>query len=161
MSFTHRPPRSDLREGARGFGLGALLAVAGLVLLLLLAAMWAFGFGLFSKGTAEVRGQTGVRERTQANGAYRIAAYEHFYDLCASVQADEQTMAALREEAATATPARKAQIAATVTAVRANRAQSITQYNADARKTTTAANFKASDLPYQLDPATQETTCAA
>jgi hypothetical protein len=121
--------------------------------------MWAFGFGLFSAGTAEVRGETGVRERTVADGNYRIAAYDRFFDLCAAVQAKEDAITALEAQQADATGTSKARITDNLLALTTSRASLIRKYNADAAKEGTRGQFRASSLPYTLDP-NRETTCA-
>lgn len=136
------------------------LAVVAIVVMLVVGLMWAFGFGLFSRATANERGGTQVREKTVADGNYRIAQYDHFFDLCASVQSDEDTIEQLGTELADdLTPERASQIKSTLTAVRSNRAESINQYNADARKAGTAGQFRDSALPYQLDKKAEATTC--
>jgi hypothetical protein len=148
------------REGARfarwAMILGAMAVVVGLVF----AAMAIFGVGLFQCGTAEFRGKTGQIERTKADPSYRIANYDHFYDLCAAVQSNEAAIDALKEELATnPSQGRVEQIQAALAALRINRSEDINQYNADARKTATQGQFRASDLPYQLDQTAEKTSC--
>lgn len=105
-------------------------------------------------------GKVQARQQIQS-GNYRIAAYNHFFDLCASVQTKEATIAALQQELATRPPeSRIEQINASITANVAGRADDINQYNADAEKDYTLAQFRASKLPFQLDPRTKETRCA-
>lgn len=139
--------------------------IAGFFVILALVVwgiMAAFGIGLYSKATAEVRGQTSQRELTQANGQYRIAKYNYFYDMCAAVQSREGEIRNIQAELDTATdPGRKLQLQSAITAQRNSRTELITQYNAEASKTDTAAKFKASDLPYSLNDAQETTTCAA
>jgi hypothetical protein len=150
-----------VREGAKWTG-GAIAAiVAAFVVVILIASMGVFGWGFFQRSTADFRGKTQQIEKTRANGDYRIGAYERFYDLCAAVQSDEQDVKNLEEEAKTATPDRRAQIGATITGIKNGRAEKVTEYNADARKTDTRAHFLASDLPYQLSITIPEggTTC--
>lgn len=151
-----------MSAGARASG--RVIATAALVIatVLAVALMWVFGVGFFSKTTAETRGQTEARERTVADGAYRIAAYEQFFDLCTAVQNQEATIAALDLELATSPSAsRVEQINATLTALRANRGALINEYNADARKEATVAQFHASNLPAELNTSTKETSCVA
>jgi hypothetical protein len=139
-----------------------LLGILGVLIAMVFAAMAIFGFGLFQRGTADFRGKTKQIEQTKASGTYRIAAYEHFYDLCAAVQDDEISISSLREELKTEPPQnRVTQINASLTALRSSRGEKINQYNADARKSGTIGQFKASDLPYQLNKNTEETTCTA
>lgn len=156
--------RDANREVTRGTIWGtrwALGAVAGVIVVVLLGlAMWAWGFGLFSAATAPLRGETEVREQTVADGTYRIAAYERFYDLCASIQAKETAITNLRAELETGPPPdRVTQVNASITANQNQRNASIQRYNAEARMEGTLGQFRASDLPFELDPNEEVTTC--
>lgn len=130
------------------------------VVVLVVGGMATLGIGLFKKETADFRGGVAATEQVHANGAYRIAAYDQFFNRCAEIQSKEATIAFLTTEAKDATPDRVAQINSTLTAVRAGRAADIARYNADAAKTDTLANFLASSLPYSIDPTQDHTTCA-
>ncbi|MGH1563088.1 hypothetical protein [Mumia sp. DW29H23] len=142
-----------------GAVVGAILG--GLAAIALALVVGVYGFGWFSQQSAGFRGETSKRNLVEANGAYRIAAYDSFFDRCASVQATEDSIRVQLEEMATASPERKQQIAANVTASRAVRAQAIRRYNTDAAKTYTSGQFLSSDLPYQLDINAKETSCTA
>jgi hypothetical protein len=140
---------------------GVLAIIGGFVLLLLLATMWVFGWGFFAQQTAEFRGETQKREQVEASGAFRVGAYDHFFDLCTSVQSNEATIDALTDELDTnPSAARKEQINASLTALRANRATSIAQYNNDASKDYTIGQFRDAGLPPRLDATSEVTTCA-
>lgn len=153
---------SNIRQGARASGYTLLAGAAAIVLALLLASMWVFGYGLFTDATANRQGETSKKQQVEGNGSYRIAAYDHFYDLCAGVRTSEEAIDSFRAELATTTdPSRKTVLNASITAQRANRADAINQYNADARKSYTLGQFKSSDLPYELDTTAKETTCTA
>ena len=106
--------------------------------------------------TAPFRGAVEQREIVQADGRYRIAAYEKFYDDCAAVQALEDQIAAMKANKSLPESQRETNVLALTNA----RNTLIRNYNADSRKADTIENFKASDLPYQLDPQ-KETTCSA
>jgi hypothetical protein len=110
--------------------------------------------------TAPFRGAVDQRERTVADGGYRIASYDRFYNLCASIQAKEQSIANLQAEPSIS-PERSAQVVSSITALRNSRADLITTYNGDARKAGTAGQFRASDLPFQIDTSQETTTCSA
>jgi hypothetical protein len=134
-------------------GLGKATGIAVVVLIIMIAVSMAFifGFGLLSRSTAEFRGGTGQIEKVQADPNYRIAQYDHFFDLYAAIQADEHRLKNLEEELATGPGVdRVAQLNSTIMAVKNSRIQKITQYNADAMKADTEANFLSSDLPYQI-----------
>ncbi|MFE6000342.1 hypothetical protein ACFQ6C_26335 [Streptomyces sp. NPDC056454] len=111
--------------------------------------------------TADLRGEASKREQTIANGAFRIATYEEFYDLCAAVQTSEQQLKALRTELdGKPSPDREERIRSSITAVTASRAESITTYNSKATQEHRTA-FQDARLPYTLDITAKETTCAA
>ena len=142
-----------IKEASKGFI--ALIVGAFVVTIagLLIASMSVFGWGLWSNATANFRGQVSARNQINGNGAYRIAAYNHFYDLCQQVQSKELSLHNLEQELATTTdPQRKLVLEASVDALRNSLADDITQYNADSRKTATAGQFRASDLPARIDP---------
>ncbi len=150
------------RVGARYSALAIVVAALAIVVALAIGVMALFGFGLFNRSTADYRGRNSQIEQTKGDGTYRIAAYERFYGLCASVQDDEASVESLEEELKTDPPAdRVVQVNASLTALRSSRAEKINRYNADARKSATLAQFKASDLPHELDKTAEETTCAA
>jgi hypothetical protein len=134
----------------------SIVAVAAIML------VGVFGFGWFQMGTANFRGRVQATEQVRGDGAYRIAAYNSFYDQCAAIQADEARIDSLNQEL-NGSPApvadRVEQIQASLTAIRSSRAEKIAKYNADAKKADTMANFKASDLPYQIDPTERNTQC--
>lgn len=142
-----------------------LSIVGGFVAVLLVATMAVFGWGFFQRGTAEFRGKTNEIEQTKANGDFRIAAYNSFYDQCAGVQFLDVALDSQRDELDNTTnPDDQARLRTNITGVTAQRALAVAQYNADARKTGTVGQFRASDLPYQL-PTTHErgerTSCNA
>lgn len=120
-----------------------------------------FGHGWFVDHTANRTGKTQMEQQINGNGSYRIAAYNHFYDLCAGVQTKEASIANLKAELPTDGPDRKPIVQASITALENQRADDINTYNADAHKSDTLAQFRASDLPFQLDPTEDHTTCSA
>lgn len=151
--------RAFLGLSARALSLWALF----IVVLLVAASMWLFGWGFFQRETAGFRGETDQIEQISADADYRIAAYEWFFDQCAAVQTKESELAAARTEleAEGLSDYRRQQLNANITAITAARADLINQYNAEAAKADTAANFQSSDLPYNLDTESETTTCAA
>lgn len=137
------------------------VAVAAiLAFFLLLALVWGVIYGV-RWVTAEPKGALEAREQIKGSGTFRIAAYNHFYNLCAAVKSDEATIEALNQELAT-NPSEKrvGQINASITALRSGRAEKINQYNADASKDYTIGQFRSSNLPYQLDSSQEVTLCA-
>jgi hypothetical protein len=138
-----------------GISLLAIVVTAALVVGLTAAGLaWRYVI-------AEPRGKVQQEEILQ-RGQNRIARYDHFFNLCAAVQSDEATIGALTQELATDPPvSRVTQINATITALRSGRAEKINQYNADARKSGTIAQFRSSDLPFQLVHTEEVTSCVA
>jgi hypothetical protein len=124
--------------------------------------MYLFGWGLWAQRTADFRGETEARERIVADGDYRIQVYNEFFDRCSSIQAAEDRIEALQAELATNPPPNRVTIInASLAGVRAQRASSIRQYNADVEKDFTAGQFRDLDLPAEIDPDQEETECAA
>lgn len=107
------------------------------------------------------KGAGDVRKQTQGNASFRIASYDHFYDLCGQARALQQNVKITRSMLRKSNdPAEKARQETNLQAQRNQLNELVATYNADARKTTTAGRFRASDLPFTLD-ASQEITCTA
>lgn len=149
----------SVRSGARA-GLGAVgwflvgvLALAAIVAAVLLIRWMA----------APANGAVEQREQTIGSGAYRISAYDRFYDDCGAARTTQQNLASAKVQAQEARnegadAGRLMQLDANVTALQNTLNGQVNSYNADARKADTRAHFRASDLPYQLDPS-KEITC--
>ncbi|MGP4028392.1 hypothetical protein [Actinomadura sp. 3N407] len=153
-----------LKDTLRHGGIVLKAGVVAIVVVLILSIMYVFGWGFFSKTTAPWRGAAEKREQIEGSGEYRIAAYDHFFDLCAQVQSDEASMRNLRRELKSEpkpTDERAMQINASITALENNRAENINQYNADAAKKHTEGQFRSSGLPYRLSLSTEETACTS
>ena len=132
------------------------VAMAFILILAILAVTWVVRYY-----SADERGRVQARESIQS-GPSRIAAYNHFFDLCAAVQTDEATIQAQREELTTnPSESRRGQIQANIAALKSGRAEKINSYNADARKDYTIGQFRSSGLPFQLDPTQEATSCDA
>lgn len=156
--------RDVIREGAKASGVFIVSALAIFVVAILIASMAIFGWGFFQRSTADFRGKTGQIEQTKANPDYRISAYDHFYDLCASIQAEEDQIGNIQKRPAGGTTNggfTQQQKDSILLAHQNSRAELIREYNADARKADTLAHFRASDLPYEIDIDNEETTCSA
>lgn len=135
-----------------------LVAVVALVAILVGGV---YGLGWFKKGTADFRGGVSQTESVHASGAYRIAAYDRFFDLCGAIKAKERQIASMTAELndPATTPERAMILRPSITGLSNVRDEQIEQYNADASKTDTRANFLASTLPYAINPE-GETQCA-
>jgi len=103
----------------------------------------------FKYFTAEVRGKVAANETIQSGGS-RIANYNHFFNLCASIQGNEAQINSLLDEQKTATGKNLERINASITGVKSARLGAIYQYNADAAKSYTQGQFRSSNLPYQI-----------
>jgi len=126
-----------------GFIVLALLLCVGLPV-----GLWEAHVALsdhIGKGNAEI----------QINSAgSRIVNYDHYFNLCASVQNAEASIDAQTDLLKTTTnDDEKGRINANIAALQTVRATGINQYNADSGKEYTEARFKASNLPYRLDTA--------
>lgn len=139
-------------------GVGKML-VALIIFAIIIGAVF-YGVHMFQRSTADFRGETSQIEKTKANADYRIAQYDHFYDLCASVRTLESKIGNMQDELSeTEGEQRETVLSTSITASKNKRAELIESYNADARKEATSGQFKASDLPYELDINEEETIC--
>ena len=136
----------------RNILIGFFVIVIIVVLSVTLYLLGVFGGGFLQRTTADFRGETAQIEAVKADPNYRIASYEKFYDLYAAILADDDKIKNLKEELETTNPSssRIEQINSSITAVKNSRAEKIRQYNADAQKEDTRANFLASNLPYEI-----------
>jgi hypothetical protein len=124
-----------------------IACVAALLVMWLICASLFFGLrvataGIVGRGNAHVKLQS-------AN--YRIAAYDHFFNVCASVQSAEGSLDAQFDLLSTLEGGDDKSITNTnIAALKSVRMGAINQYNADAQKDYTLGQFKDSGLPYQL-----------
>lgn len=154
--------KQDMKDGAEGFGTVIVVGIGVIIAAIIVGLVGIFGFGWLSNTTANYRGEVSKRNLVEANGSYRIAAYNHFFDLCQHVQSDEASIANLQDELKTTKdPQRVEVLNASITALRNNRADAITQYNTDSDKSYTEGQFKSSNLPYTLVVSQENTVCHA
>lgn len=132
-------------------GLSMWVWVIGTFLLVLLLLGATFGIKWV---TADARGRGAAREQIKANGSFRIAAYNDFFNLCAGIQAQEDRIKIFQDD-----PSPNGQV--NLRAVQAKRAELIREYNNKASREYTEGQFKDSDLPYRIDPTQEDTQCAA
>lgn len=140
-----------------GIIFSAVLGVAALVGLFIALDL---GGLVYQENTAEMRGESDAEQRIESAGS-RIEAYERFFDLCASVQAREAAMDAIRANDAMDEEKRSTAIMSNET----QRGRLIADYNSDSTKNYTQARFKDSDLPWRLDrgayDGSNQTRCVA
>ncbi len=111
--------------------------------------------------TADLRGAADAREKTIADGNFRIGTYEQYFELCASVQAAEAAIKNAQAELDTKPSQNRAEkLQQAITAQRNVRADAIATYNSKAAQEHRQAFLDAA-LPYRLDLNAPETTCAA
>lgn len=139
------------------------VAAGGSAVFVLVFALVAGIWGL-RVATAGIYGR-GEAHRQVQSAPSRIAAYNHFFDLCVSIQNAEAQIDAQQEALATAEDhVDKSRMTQNIAALKATRAAGINQYNADAAKDYTIGQFKDSDLPYYIAPTAYEgnrTSCTS
>lgn len=157
MMFPMNIRRMHNERGALNVGAGIALGVLALVLLVVggFALRWV---------TAEPRGALSQREKTIADGNYRIAAYDSFFDQCGAIQAKEDQIRQtedrrIDDKSGSAGGFTSTQKDAILLALKNSRAELVRSYNADAAKADTKANFLASSLPYQINVNDYNTVC--
>lgn len=101
---------------------------------------------LYQKWTAPLRGQTEA-ERTIESGASRIQRYQEFFNICQGIQAKEDAIDNLQANSTMDTEKRDTAVTANQNA----RATLIAEYNGKSAQAYTAARFKDSNLPYQIN----------
>lgn len=146
------------RLGGKAIG----LAIGAIAVVIIIGLVGVYGFGWFQRSTADFRGGTAALEQIQADPNSRISAYEHFFNLCASIQGHEETIKALEAELEQGvSESRKEQIQGAITANQSQRNGKIREYNLDAQRDYTIGQFRDADLPHELDIEAEETTCVA
>lgn len=137
--------------------------LAGIVVLIVglaFAFMAVFGVGFFQRTTAGFRGGTSAIEKTKGNGSFRIASYDAFFNLCNAVKAQEEKIPIAEKNVALFKGTdNEATAVANLSAIASERVTLINSYNAKAAGTATAGQFRASSLPFQIDPNQEVTQC--
>ena len=125
-----------------------ILAIAGMLLLWVLIAGAIFGFRVATAGIVG-RGEAHIQIQS---ADFRIQAYQHFFNVCGSIQGLEGQIDELTALLGQFEPgSREYNMTATSLAgVKGYRHQAIAQYNADATKNWTEGQFKDNDLPYRI-----------
>lgn len=133
--------------------------VIGLLVILGLAVLIGGGLGLRYL-LAEPKGIVEAEEKIQS-GDNRIDKYNHFYDQCAKAQEYQDKIERYEKRLENAeTKDARSQYRDNLAGVRGMFENTVRSYNQDARKSYTAGQFRADDLPYQLptDP-DQQVVC--
>lgn len=136
----------------KDIGAGALIFIGTVVLIVGLSV----GIFVMRVVFAPQIGE-GEARITINSGDMRIGAYNHFFNLCAAIQADEASIDAQNALLTDTTDGDDAsRISQNIAALQANRGRSIATYNADAAKDYTIGQFRDSDLPYYIQPGQYE-----
>ncbi len=138
-----------------------LVKVVGVVVAVIVLLVGLFYLsGAISIFTAPFRGEVDKNEKVEADGDYRIAAYDEFYKLCSSVQSKNDQINILQLEMNTTTDeTRKAQLQSAITAQQNTKAELVNEYNSKAAGEYTKGQFRDSDLPYEIDVNDEEVEC--
>lgn len=152
--------RSEVREGTKWYATTMGVALLAIFSILALSTVTLFATGTIQKWTADFRGGVKAKEQTTANGSFRVGTYEDFFNLCSSVQSDEDAIRNAEEEleAKETTADRKAKLRQNITATKNTRAETVRDYNSKAGNEYRGA-FKDSGLPATLDVNNFNTEC--
>lgn len=123
-----------------------------------LMAMSAVGW-VWRYYTAAPKGIVEAEEQINS-GHSRIQKYNQFFDLCSVIQTNKTQLRTQKDMLEMAESADERQrIRATIAGVKAQLNRNVNQYNADSHKEYTAARFKASSLPYEINASQEIITC--
>lgn len=152
--------RQFFKDASTATVVAIVASVLAVVVFITVGLVGVYGEGWFTDHTANRQGETQKKHLVEGNGQYRIAAYDHFFDLCTQVQSSEASIQNAEAELKTTTDQqRQTVLNASITALRNSRAQLIFQYNNDSEKSYTEGQFKSSQLPYRLDTTQENTQC--
>ena len=121
-----------------------------------------FVSGLVSIATAPFRGEVEKHELVEADGSYRIAAYDQFYQMCSSVQSHNDKIKVLENEMKNSSDEERIkQLQSGITANQNTKAELVNDYNTKAASEYTKGQMKDSDLPDRLSVDDKEVVCTA
>lgn len=121
-----------------------LAFTVGAVLVLWLMVMGVFGLRV---ATAGIVGAGQAKIQIQS-APFRIAAYQSFFNQCASIQGLEARLDDAFAQLATTTDPER--VRTNIAGIQGLRGEAIAKYNADARKEYTEGQFRDSDLPFAI-----------
>lgn len=125
-------------------------AIWTIYVLIIIVAISA-GYQVLLYATADARG-TMKAERKVASSENRLFSYNHFFDLCATIQGYEASIDAQKSLLPNVEGGDKSRVQTNIAALEAQRIRAIAQYNVDASKTETLGRFKNNNLPDSLNP---------
>lgn len=124
------------------------------ILLILVSGIWAIQYF-----TADTRGAISQQEIVRADGRFRVQSYDHFFNLCSSIQTAEKRISILEDELLTADTFRERELRPAITASSIDRERMINQYNVDAAKEGSVGIFRSNKLPIFINTNEKETQC--
>ena len=146
MSDDFYVPKTN--KGLFAYGTAWVLAIVAVIAAVgIVIAIGSYAFNWFA---APYQGKLQARQQIQGSGDFRIQAYNHFFDLCASVttmdQALQATVQAEKQDSGQSLSEDRTNYIAQLN----SRNDAANQYNVDAEKSYTVGQFRASNLPYQI-----------
>lgn len=126
----------------------SILGLVGAIVLWIVLASAIWGFGV---ATAGIYGRGEARKQIQS-AEFRIEAYQHFFNMCGSIQGLEGQIDELTAVLDTYEPGSREHnhYLNSLVGVKGARHQAIAKYNQDAFKDYTEGQFRDRDLPYQI-----------
>jgi hypothetical protein len=104
----------------------------------------------FTMDTAERRGEASKQEQVEASGSYRVAQHDWFYNMCGDIKAKQQNVQLMKDSGYG-----KQEVAAN----QAQLNEMVNDYNTKAANNYTSGQFKADELPYQVDANKEIESC--
>lgn len=132
----------------------AIWTIYVLVLILIIS----LGYKFLMYKSASTIGKMDADIKT-ASGDSRIFSYNHFFDLCASIQGYEASIAAQSKIIPNVEGEELMRVRTNIASIEAQRVRAIVQYNADSAKIETVGRFKNNNLPQNLNPLDKVTKC--
>lgn len=142
--------------------------VGGVVRLILIGLVLLVVIGGCTYWWAPWKGEIEERNQTVGSGTYRIASYEWYFDQCSAIQTHEQIYGNYKTELGSdpaPSPDQAVRLKAGMTAEANTWAALVNEYNANAAKERTKAQFKDDGLPDNINPSNLNdgvtTTCTS
>jgi len=130
-----------------------------LILIFVVIGVMSFGSWGWQYYTAEIRGTVEAEQQIESVES-RIGNYEFFYDLCHSIKAHDRRIEIQKDrlkssQEGNADDRELSRIRSNIAGIQSVRESAIQRYNSSARQQYTSGRFRASDLPYQINPTKQ------
>jgi len=141
-------------KGTKWFGLSSAAIVCVVLVIMGIAIGVPYLVNYWSEQTANVRGETGVREDTVANADFRFGTYTQYYNLCQTAQSAQQKLKIAQDSPD------NPQQDLNIQALNNQYTEAVTKYNSlSAQEARTP--FKAANLPHtiNIDPTEEQVTC--